>query len=363
MLSAAAQVGPDRRAGDGGHQRVEQVHDLGGEDDEQGDPAPAVRGRLPRFGGVREGGCRLSRRWSWRTLGRSMDSNSVRLLTNTVQQTNSVRLGNGVRCVVQCSCMALIAELPVPTWKRTRQASTPRPALTRDVIVDMAITAAGSRRPGRREHAPGRRGAWAPAPRRSTRTSPTRTSCSIWCTTGSWARCEVPGSRPGALAGSVPRGRPCSRSGSTRAHRDIARVSLAIVPTGPNALRIAEGMLAIMLAGGVPPKVAAFAAGPARALHRADAFEGTLYDKLYQESGQTREEFMESYFGERPGLLPEPAGRSVSAAHPPRRRVDGGHQRGTLRVRLGHADPQPWHLRANHLGAGTSPTASSTSGS
>jgi hypothetical protein len=81
------------------------------------------------------------------------------------------------------------------------------------------------------------------------------------------------------------------------AHRDIARVSLASVPTGPNALRIAEGWLAIMLAGGVPPKVAAFAVDRFALYIAADAFEGTLYDKLYQESGQSREEFMESYFG------------------------------------------------------------------
>lgn len=41
-------------------------------------------------------------------------------------------------------------------------------------------------------------------------------------------------------------------------YNDISRTSLATVPTGPNALRMTEGMLAIMLAGDVPPQTAAW---------------------------------------------------------------------------------------------------------
>src|SRR5919201_1299415 len=40
------------------------------------------------------------------------------------------------------------------------------------------------------------------------------------------------------------------------AHRDIAFVSMARVPIGPNMLRVAEGMLAILRAGGVSDRVA-----------------------------------------------------------------------------------------------------------
>ena len=39
----AAEVGTDGRAGDRGDERVEQVHDLGGQDDEQRHPPPAER--------------------------------------------------------------------------------------------------------------------------------------------------------------------------------------------------------------------------------------------------------------------------------------------------------------------------------
>lgn len=43
------------------------------------------------------------------------------------------------------------------------------------------------------------------------------------------------------------------------AHRDVAYVTLGRIPTGGNALRVAERMLAIMRAGGVPDQVCAYA--------------------------------------------------------------------------------------------------------
>lgn len=43
------------------------------------------------------------------------------------------------------------------------------------------------------------------------------------------------------------------------AHRDIAYVTLGRIPTGANALRVAERMLTIMRAGGVPDQVCAYA--------------------------------------------------------------------------------------------------------
>lgn len=80
-------------------------------------------------------------------------------------------------------------------------------------------------------------------------------------------------------------------------HRDISRVSLANVPTGLNALRMTEGMLAIMLAGRVPPRVAAYAIDRLALYIAADAYEGTLFYKRRTESGQSHEEFTEAYFG------------------------------------------------------------------
>jgi AcrR family transcriptional regulator len=59
-------------------------------------------------------------------------------------------------------------------------------------------------------------------------------------------------------------------------HNDIARAALATVPSGPNALRLSEGMFAILLAGGVPPQVAAWALDRLFLYMVADAYESSL---------------------------------------------------------------------------------------
>jgi AcrR family transcriptional regulator len=61
------------------------------------------------------------------------------------------------------------------------------------------------------------------------------------------------------------------------AHRDIARVSLARVPSGPNMLRLAEGMLAILRSGGVPDRVAGLAMDYTALVINARAYEEGLF--------------------------------------------------------------------------------------
>jgi AcrR family transcriptional regulator len=72
------------------------------------------------------------------------------------------------------------------------------------------------------------------------------------------------------------------------AHRDIARVSLGAIPLGPNLLLGVERMLAILLAGGVPPKIAAMALDTLAMYIDADVIEGTIYTAkaLGPEDGQ-----------------------------------------------------------------------------
>jgi AcrR family transcriptional regulator len=60
-------------------------------------------------------------------------------------------------------------------------------------------------------------------------------------------------------------------------YRDISRVSLANIPTGPNQLAIAEAQLALMRAGGVPDQVAAWFVDRLALYIDADAFEGSIY--------------------------------------------------------------------------------------
>jgi AcrR family transcriptional regulator len=61
------------------------------------------------------------------------------------------------------------------------------------------------------------------------------------------------------------------------AHGDIARAALATIPTGPNAMRVSEAMLGIMLAGGVPPLIASIALDRMFLYIVADAYESSLY--------------------------------------------------------------------------------------
>src|SRR5262249_15968386 len=79
------------------------------------------------------------------------------------------------------------------------------------------------------------------------------------------------------------------------AHRDVAAVSLAIIPPGPNALRIAEGLFATMLGGGVPPKVAGWALDRLALYVGADAYEDSLIANKQAASGKSMEEFFGEY--------------------------------------------------------------------
>ena len=74
-------------------------------------------------------------------------------------------------------------------------------------------------------------------------------------------------------------------------------VTLANVPTGMNALRIADGMLAIMLAGGVPPQVAGWAMDRFALYIAADAYEGSIHFNRQVASGLSVEDYVQKYFG------------------------------------------------------------------
>jgi len=74
-------------------------------------------------------------------------------------------------------------------------------------------------------------------------------------------------------------------------YNDIAQAALASVPTGPNALRISEGMLAVMLAGGVPPQVAAWSLDRLFLYIVADAYENSLHLQNMKEGEDVRAYF------------------------------------------------------------------------
>lgn len=81
-------------------------------------------------------------------------------------------------------------------------------------------------------------------------------------------------------------------------HRDIARAQLANIPTGVNALRIAETMLGILLSAGIPPKVAALAVDRIALYISADAYERALWMSKFQREDVSAEDFFAKEIGQ-----------------------------------------------------------------
>lgn len=69
-------------------------------------------------------------------------------------------------------------------------------------------------------------------------------------------------------------------------HRDISAASLGSIPIGENQLGIAEFVLNLMSAAGIPPAVAAWALDGLGQLIDSDAYEAALYrEKLKDDAG------------------------------------------------------------------------------
>jgi hypothetical protein len=77
-------------------------------------------------------------------------------------------------------------------------------------------------------------------------------------------------------------------------YNDIARAAPATVPSGPNALRISEGMLGIMLAGGIPPQIAAWSLDRLFLYIVSDAYENSLQTENLA-SGTNLEEYYQGF--------------------------------------------------------------------
>jgi AcrR family transcriptional regulator len=61
------------------------------------------------------------------------------------------------------------------------------------------------------------------------------------------------------------------------AHNDVARIALGVIPTGPNMLRITEGLLDVLVGGGVPVQTAAWAIDRLLLYVAADAYQGAQF--------------------------------------------------------------------------------------
>ncbi|WP_406288640.1 TetR/AcrR family transcriptional regulator [Embleya sp. NBC_00896] len=87
-------------------------------------------------------------------------------------------------------------------------------------------------------------------------------------------------------------------------HADLGRAVLAAIPSGPNALRISEGLLAIMRGGGVPEQACAWVLDVLQLYISADVYEAALYLSRAEE-GEDPMAMAQAYLGEVIGSLPK----------------------------------------------------------
>jgi AcrR family transcriptional regulator len=170
------------------------------------------------------------------------------------------------------------AELPVPSWRPTRGPRRPakqRAPLSRDLIVETALRVAVAE------------GLDAVTVRRVAEELETGSASLYTHVTGkeelfellldlAVADVAVPAPRPERWLEQV---REVARQlyRVLGAHNDVARIALAVIPTGPNMLRIGEGLLDVMIRGGVPVQTATWTIDRLLLYIAADAYQGAQF--------------------------------------------------------------------------------------
>jgi AcrR family transcriptional regulator len=94
------------------------------------------------------------------------------------------------------------------------------------------------------------------------------------------------------------------------AHRGIARVAVANVPTGENALRIADNLMGLLLAGGVMPRDAAWACDILPLFVTASAVETAVYQERGDVPDDVVDKLQETFSVLSPERFPHLAGHA-----------------------------------------------------
>jgi AcrR family transcriptional regulator len=81
-------------------------------------------------------------------------------------------------------------------------------------------------------------------------------------------------------------------------HNDLARAALATIPTGPNAMRVSDAMLGLMLGGGIPARIAAWALDRIFLYITADAYELAIWRATVVAAGSDKETYLEQMTGD-----------------------------------------------------------------
>jgi AcrR family transcriptional regulator len=93
-------------------------------------------------------------------------------------------------------------------------------------------------------------------------------------------------------------------------HRGIARVAVANVPTGENALRVADNLMGLLLAGGVRPRDAAWACDILPLFVTASAVETATYQERGDVPGDVVDKLQETFSVLSPARFPNLAGHA-----------------------------------------------------
>jgi AcrR family transcriptional regulator len=193
-----------------------------------------------------------------------------------------------------------MTEIPVPPWRRTRRVNAPRAVLNRDLIVATSLRILGAE------------GLDALSMRRVAQelgTGPASLYAHVenkkelldLIYDEALAEIRVPEPEPERWLEQL-REMALDAFRVLSAHADIAKIGLGNLPTGPNGLRIAEAQMAIMLAGGVPPKFAGIMIDRLGLYICSDVYEDSLYLSRQRDSGKELGSFMEELFGQIEGF-------------------------------------------------------------
>jgi AcrR family transcriptional regulator len=184
-----------------------------------------------------------------------------------------------------------MADMPVPPWRKPRKQSPPRQPLSQELIVDTAIRVldaegldAVSMRRVAQELNTGPASLYAHVSNKDE-----LRELMIDKITG---EIPVPEPDPDRWLEQLKELARTAREVFAK-HRDITLVSLASIPTGHNQLKVGEGLLAIMRAGGVPDKIAGWFLDRLGLYLDADAYEGAIFLRRLDEGWD-----IEGYFGQ-----------------------------------------------------------------
>ncbi|MFI6299183.1 TetR/AcrR family transcriptional regulator C-terminal domain-containing protein [Nonomuraea sp. NPDC050790] len=82
-------------------------------------------------------------------------------------------------------------------------------------------------------------------------------------------------------------------------HADVARAAMSSVPTGPNALRLGEYMMSLLISAGMDPRDASFTVDRLSLYIAGDAFEGSLHFARMRAQGlNDRKEYIRNFVGQ-----------------------------------------------------------------